>query len=100
VRPGGTATMIHRADALGEVLSAFAGRFGGLVVYPLYPRQGSSAIRVLVQGTKGSNAPIELRPGLVLHDLDNAFRPEVEAILRGGAGLSLKPRQGIRPPRP
>lgn len=95
-RPGGSATMVHRADAIGEVLSAFAGRFGGLIVFPLYPREGKSAIRVLVQGVKGSNAPVELRPGLVLHDAGNRFRPEVEAILRQGAGLSLRNRP-VRP---
>jgi tRNA1(Val) A37 N6-methylase TrmN6 len=44
---------------------------------------------VLVQGIKGSNAPLQLRPGLVLHKADNSFTPEVEAILRHGAALSL-----------
>jgi len=88
-RPGGTATMIHRADAVGEVLTAFAGRFGGIVVFPLYPRAGKSAIRVLVQGVKGSGAPLELRPGLVLHEAGNRFTPLAEAILRGGAALPL-----------
>ena len=99
-RPGGSATMIHRADAVGEVLSAFAGRFGGLLVFPIYPREGKSAIRVLVQGTKGSNASVELRPGLVLHGAGNRFRPEVEAVLRHGAGLSLGPPARNRPARP
>jgi len=88
-RPGGSATLIHRADALGEVLTALAGRFGGLLVFPLYPREGKSATRVLVQGTKGSNAPIELRPGLILHERGNRFRPPVEAVLRHGASLVL-----------
>jgi FkbM family methyltransferase len=96
-RPGGSASMIHRADAVGEVLSAFAGRFGGLLVFPLYPREGKSAIRVLVQGIKGSNAATELRPGLVLHEEGNRFRPEVEAVLRHGAGLSLKEAARNRP---
>lgn len=91
-RPGASATMIHRADAVGEILSAFAGRFGGLIVFPIYPRQGKSATRVLVQGIKGSNAPVELRPGLVLHDVGNRFRPEVEAILRHGGELLLRTR--------
>jgi tRNA1(Val) A37 N6-methylase TrmN6 len=88
-RPGGSATLIHRADAVGDVLTALAGRFGGLLVFPLYPREGTSATRVLVQGRKGSNAPIELRPGLVLHDRENRFRPQVEAVLRHGVGLTL-----------
>lgn len=92
-RPGGSATMIHRADAVGEILTALAGRFGGLLVFPLYPRQGASATRVLVQGIKGSNAPIELRPGLVLHGDGNRFEPGVEAILRVGGGLALGPRR-------
>jgi tRNA1(Val) A37 N6-methylase TrmN6 len=88
-RPGGTATMIHRADRLGHVLSAFAGRFGGLVVFPLFARHGAAAQRVLVQGIKGSRAPLQLRAGLVLHDTGHGFRPEVEAILRAGAALEL-----------
>jgi tRNA1(Val) A37 N6-methylase TrmN6 len=88
-KPGGSATVIHRADAVGEILSAFAGRFGGAIVFPLYPRAGQSAIRVLVQGIKGSNAPLQLRPGLVLHEVDSSFTAEAEAILRHGAALSL-----------
>jgi FkbM family methyltransferase len=88
-RPGGSVTVIHRADALGDILAALTGRFGGVVVFPLYPREGEPASRVLIQATKGSRAPLELRRGLVLHDADNRFRPEVDAILRRGAALSL-----------
>jgi len=47
-----------------------------------------------VQGIKGSSAPVELRPGLVLHEAGNKFRPDVEAVLRHGDGLSLMNRQG------
>lgn len=96
VRPGGSVTMIHRADALAEVLAAFGGQFGSLVVFPLFPREGKSATRVLVQGIKGSSAPTELRAGLVLHGCGHGFRPEIETILRGGAGLSLREPTGTR----
>jgi tRNA1(Val) A37 N6-methylase TrmN6 len=98
-KPGGTATVVHRADAIGEILSAFAGRFGGAVVFPLFPREGKSAVRVLVQGTKGSNAPVELRPGLVLHGTGNKVAAEAEAILRGGAALTLREPGRKRPRR-
>jgi tRNA1(Val) A37 N6-methylase TrmN6 len=47
---------------------------------------------VLVQAIKGSNAPLELRPGLVLHGAGNTFSPEAEAVLRHGAALPLRPR--------
>jgi tRNA1(Val) A37 N6-methylase TrmN6 len=88
-RPGGTATMIHRADRLSHLLSAFAGRFGGLLVFPLFPRHGAAAQRVLLQGIKGSRAPLQLRAGLTLHDAAHGFRPEVDAILRAGHPLDL-----------
>ena len=88
-RPGGTATLIHRAEAIGDILQALAGRFGGILVLPLHPREGEPASRVIVQGTKGSRAPLRLLPGLVLHNPDQGFRPEVEAVLRHGAGLDL-----------
>jgi tRNA1(Val) A37 N6-methylase TrmN6 len=95
-RPGGTATLINRADALKEILTSLDGRFGGAVVLPLHPREGEPASRVLVQAVKGSRAPMELQPGLVLHNSDRGFRPQVEAILRGVAALSLR-NEAARP---
>jgi len=89
-RPGGGMSLVHRADALPEVLSALAGRFGGAVVMPLHPREGEPALRVLVRAVKGSRAPLELRPGLVLHHADNSFRPRVAAVLRDGAALPFR----------
>lgn len=89
-RPGGTATVIHRADALHAILQALAGRFGGAVVLPIHPREGEPASRVLISAIKGSRAPLEVRPGLVLHNADHSFRPDVEAILRHGAALALR----------
>jgi tRNA1(Val) A37 N6-methylase TrmN6 len=86
---GGTATMIHKADALQAVFGALAGRFGAFKVLPVYPREGQAAIRVIVQGIKGSRAPLTLLPGLILHGEGNAFTPAAQAILRDGAGLSL-----------
>ena len=89
VRPGGTTTLIHRPDALEEILSAYAARFGGTLVLPIHPRSGEPAARVLVQGTKGSRAPMTLQAGIVLHNADHTFRPEIDAILRNGAALDL-----------
>lgn len=89
-KPGGTAVMIHRADALGEILAAFDGRFGGIVVRPLHPRKGEAAVRVLAGGIKGSRAPLRLMPGVVLHEPDgHGFTPQLQAILRDGGGLDL-----------
>jgi tRNA1(Val) A37 N6-methylase TrmN6 len=89
-RPGGRITLIHRAEALPELLSALARRFGGAVVVPLHPREAEPATRVLLRAVKGSHAPLELRPGLVLHNADNSFRPPIAAVLRDGAALPLR----------
>lgn len=88
--PGATATMIHKAEALTGVLAAFANRFGDLRVLPIIPRRNEAAIRVLVQGIKGSRAPLVLLDALVLHGDGHGFTPQVEAILRGGAALDLR----------
>jgi tRNA1(Val) A37 N6-methylase TrmN6 len=89
VAPGGTATMIHKAEALGAVLAAFSNRFGALRVLPLHPRAEAPANRILVQGAKGSRATLVLLPAFVVHGAGQAFRPEAEAILRDGAALPL-----------
>jgi tRNA1(Val) A37 N6-methylase TrmN6 len=88
-RPGGRITLIHRAEALPEILAVLATRFGGAVILPLHAREDEPAIRVLVRAVKGSRAPLELRPGLVLHDADNGFRPRIAAVLRDGADLPM-----------
>jgi tRNA1(Val) A37 N6-methylase TrmN6 len=85
--PGGRATIIHKADALPDILDVFRGRFGAITVRPIHPRPGDAAIRVLVDGIKGSRAPLTLRPGLILHGNGHAFTDELNAILRHGAAL-------------
>jgi tRNA1(Val) A37 N6-methylase TrmN6 len=88
-RPGGLVTLIHRAEALAELLAALEGRFGGTVVLPVQPREGQPAARVLVRAVKGSRAPLELLPGLILHNSDHSFRPGIAAALRDGGALPL-----------
>ncbi len=83
----GVATMIHRAAALGVLLDGLGQRFGDLRVLPLYPRAGDAAHRVIVQGRKGSRAPLTLLPGLALHGDGHAFVERIDAVLRGGAAL-------------
>lgn len=86
-RPSGACLLIHKADALDALLAALAGRFGRLIVTPIYPRVGQPAVRVLVSGIKGNRAPMKLNPGLILHGDDHAFRPEIDAVMRHGAPL-------------
>jgi tRNA1(Val) A37 N6-methylase TrmN6 len=89
VRPGGGVTVIHRADRLDELLAALGRGAGGFVVFPLWPKRGRPAKRVLLRAVKGAKAPLRLAPGLVLHRDDGSYTAEAEAVLRGGQGLTL-----------
>jgi tRNA1(Val) A37 N6-methylase TrmN6 len=90
-RPGGSVTVIHKADALPQLLAALGRRFGGLRLLPLHPRERAPAHRIIVQGTKGSRAPLTILPGFVLHGAGDAFTPAARAILHGGSALLLEP---------
>ena len=89
LRPKGTLTLIHRADRLDEAVSLLHKTFGALVVFPLWPRAGVAARRVLLAARRGVASPARLAPGLVLHRADGGFTPEAEAVLRGGGGIEL-----------
>ena len=86
----GTVTIVHRADSLGKLLQVMEGRFGDIRIAPLYAREGTAASRIIVQGVKGSKAPMQLLPGLVLHNQDSQFTPEADAILRDGMAWRLR----------
>ena len=88
VRAGGSITLIHRADRLADILDALCAGAGSFQVRPVHPFADAPAKRVLVRAIKAGRAPLQLLPGLVLHERGgDKHRPEVEAILRGEADL-------------
>lgn len=88
--PRGQLWLIHRADALPDLLAALKGRFGGVRLFPLFPRAEAPATRIIVNGTKGSRAGLKLLPGLVMHDSEGRYTPAAESSLRDGAPLPLE----------
>src|SRR4051794_17641851 len=86
----GTVTLVHRAETLGKLLWAMENRFGDIRMAPLYAREGTAASRIMVQGVKGSKAPMQLLPGLILHGAGSQFTSEAEAILRDGLAWRLR----------
>jgi len=87
LRHKGRLTMVHRVDRLGDLLAALDG-FGEVVVYPLWPRAGRDARRLIVTARKGVRTPLRLAAGLVLHGDDGGYTKAADAALRG-AGLDL-----------
>jgi FkbM family methyltransferase len=86
--PGGRVAMIHKAEAISYVLAAYERRFGAIRILPIHARAGEPAIRVIVEGVKGSRAPVSIKAGLVLHGSDGKFLPGVQDVLRNGAALT------------
>ena len=75
---------------MDEVITHLYGRVGDLIILPLWPRLGTKAKRVIIQGRKGMSGAVSLLPGLVLHGDVARYTPQAEEILRDGKALDLK----------
>ncbi|MEM1370815.1 MAG: methyltransferase [Pseudomonadota bacterium] len=93
LKPGGTFTLVHKTEALPQLLATLAPRFGEIMVRPLQPRCNQPARRILVRARKGSRAPFVLLPPINLHGEPGVDRPvqrfasDVAAALQTGAGF-------------
>ena len=92
IKKGGSFTLIHRAERLGEILQTLEGLLGNVVVYPLWPKaDGRPAKRILVQGWKGAKGPMKLAQGLVVHEADGRYSTLANGVLRAGKAMPLRP---------
>ena len=87
--PKGRITLIHMPQVLPELLPLLDRRFGAITLFPLFPKEGEPAVRVIVQAQKGSRAGLRLLSGLVLHEAGGRYTDKAEAVLRTGAALEL-----------
>lgn len=98
LRPGGTLTVIQRAERLPDLLVACDSRLGSLDLLPLAPREGRSAGRVILRAVKGGRAAFRLLAPFAIHrgaahlGDGNDHSDSAEAILRLGAPLEWPPR--------
>jgi tRNA1(Val) A37 N6-methylase TrmN6 len=91
--PKGTATFVHRAERLPDLLSGMQDVLGSLQVLPLQARAGRDANLVLVRGVKGGRAAFRLHAPVRLHEGDKhsqdgeSYTAQISAVLRDGAAL-------------
>lgn len=83
LKPYGFLYLIHRAEALEEILSILQGKVGNICVVPVYSREGQNAKRVMIMAQKTSKAPLKILPPLVVHT-QNGHTKAAEQILRDG----------------
>ena len=86
-KPKGSITIVHTPEILGKLLSFFDRRVGNVNIFPIYSKEGQAASRMLVQGIKASKGPINIQPGLIMHDSCGKFTKKIATVLRDGASL-------------
>jgi tRNA1(Val) A37 N6-methylase TrmN6 len=107
LKSGGQLSLIARPESIADIIGACGKRFGGVEVTLLHPREGESAIRVLVSAIKGSRARLTFRSPLFMHpDGSHKFLPYVDDLNNGRAGYGRLGRtrqssaSGLRLPQP
>jgi tRNA1(Val) A37 N6-methylase TrmN6 len=89
LKPGGSIAIIHRAEALPQILAGLATGFGGVVVRPVHALPDRPAIRVVVTATLNSKKPAALLPALILNRAEGGMTEISEALHRGQARLDM-----------
>jgi len=87
LKPAGHVAIIHRTEALADILAGLATGFGAVAIRPVHAVADRPAIRVIVTAEFGSRKPMALLPGFVLNGPDGRFTELSEAVHRGRASL-------------
>ncbi|MGN6097097.1 MAG: tRNA1(Val) (adenine(37)-N6)-methyltransferase [Bosea sp. (in: a-proteobacteria)] len=87
LRSGGSIAVIHRAEALPELLSGLETGFGALAIRPVHALAERPAIRVIVTAVLNSRKPAELLPAFVINGPDGRLTAASEAVHRGRSRL-------------
>lgn len=88
--PRGVITLIHRIEALAELLSVVSEKCGEIEIFPIASRTNRPASRVIVRARKGSRTPLILHPPKIVHaslthsDDKKDFSTWASAVLRDG----------------
>lgn len=88
LKPKGRLFVVHRADRLGDILAGLKPlKVGEIRVFPLWPKPGRAATRVVVAARKDARTPLEVLPGLLLHSPDGGYTERADDVLRRAAAL-------------
>jgi tRNA1(Val) A37 N6-methylase TrmN6 len=87
VKQGGSLALIHRADALDNILTCAKGKFGAIEVWPIYSKPQEPAIRVIVKMIRNRKTPIVIHPPIIMFDENGKPSMQSNSILRDGKGL-------------
>jgi len=84
LKPFGFLYLIHRAEALEEIVFALHKKAGNIRVIPLYSKKGQPAKRIMLIAQKDSKTPLKIYPPFVIHSKEGNYTKAAEKILRKG----------------
>jgi tRNA1(Val) A37 N6-methylase TrmN6 len=87
LKPGGSLTMIHRADSVDKIVQGLGKKFGQTEIFPLWPHEGEAAKRVIIRAVKDRRSPSIIHAGMVLHEADGKYTKRADQVLRSGQRL-------------
>lgn len=88
IKPGGSLSLIHRADHADKIIQALGTRFGGLELWPLHPHMGEVASRIVIRALKNRKTPVKIYPGIILHHKDGGWDQATDDILSRKHGIA------------
>ena len=84
LRQGGRMYAIYPATRMIELMSKMrSARIEPKKLCPVYPRQGASAVFVLVEGAKDGGEELDIMPPLIIEDEQGGYTKETMEIFRG-----------------
>lgn len=87
VKSRGSFTIIYPAFGTDHIIRAMGRKFGAIEIFPLWPKQGDQAKRVVIRAIKDRQPRTTLHAGLVIHDDDSAYTTAADDVLRHGKAL-------------
>ncbi len=87
LKPNGTISVVMRTSQLDSIFYLLRSGFGGVEVFPFWPKRGSLSKTVVVRGVKGSKSETKLYPGIVLHNSDGSQTDAACQVLMSGMRL-------------
>lgn len=92
IKGQGSITIIHEAGQADAIIYALFGktggrRFGAVEIFPLYPKAGLPAKRVVIRAFKHKKSQTIIHPGIIMHDANGDYTIAAERVLRDAQKL-------------
>lgn len=84
LKPFGHLYLIHRAEALPQILTSLSGKAGKIQIIPVYSKPKQNAKRVMIIAQKDAKTPASVLPPLYIYDATDDYTSAARQILREG----------------